>query len=188
VNSLPPTLVPRIDPLVAEIQAAVNDLHDGRVTRARRRLEGLWEQVEQTANSSHRCAVAHWLADTQDDPSQELAWDERALLEAETLPGRQVPFAGTAATIATMYPRLHLDVATACWRMRDACGALEHLAKARAGLADLPDTPGRLGIRRDIARLEAELDDRQPFLGDEPWISLSWDDWESFWSDEDPQP
>ncbi|MET9295059.1 hypothetical protein [Streptomyces sp. NPDC003077] len=50
---------------------------------ARNRLRALWEEVGPRGDPFHRCALAHYLADTQDDPLDELHWDLMALDAAE---------------------------------------------------------------------------------------------------------
>jgi hypothetical protein len=157
-----PSLIRRPDPVAEEITAALRVLEDGRITRARRRLTELWSQLAGSSSTPHRSAVAHWLADAQSEVADELAWDERALAEAEALPEWSVPFAGTGHTVAAMYPQLHLALAEDYRRLDDAYGALEHLALARTSLSGLGE-----------AAVGA-------------WVRYSWDSWEEFWSDTGP--
>jgi hypothetical protein len=181
VSHVPPT----------EISAAVRDLDDGRTTRARLRLMALWEHLEH--DSPHRCAAAHWLAAAQPDIRSTLTWGERALREAEKMTDRHVPFAGTLATLAAIYPQLQLDLARDYWRLRDSCGALEHLVAARDSVADRPDDAVRRRISRDIARLDAEMcgagppgwADSTALDGEPAWTRRSWGSWEDFWTDDD---
>lgn len=53
--------------------------HAGDREEARQRLLDLWAEIGEHGDPLHRCTLAHYLADTQDDPADELAWDLRAL-------------------------------------------------------------------------------------------------------------
>ena len=62
------------------VTAAIRRGQTGDRTTARQDLAILWTEVEQTGGDAfHRCVIAHFLADLQDDLRDELAWDERAL-------------------------------------------------------------------------------------------------------------
>jgi hypothetical protein len=50
----------------------------GQRTAARTLWEALWASVGERGDPLHRCALAHHLADVQDDPAAELSWDLRA--------------------------------------------------------------------------------------------------------------
>ncbi len=172
----------------SEISAAVDELADGRTTRARVRLSALWER-DAHEQTDHRAAIAHWLADAQGDVESALTWDERAVDEAEALADKRVPFAGTARTVAAMLPLLHVEVAQDYRRLGSACGALEHLAAARNALAALPQ-PERGAPAREIARLDAQLGGRAPAPGrqrhggqGEGWRRQSWEG-RAFWDQE----
>ncbi len=52
---------------------------------ARNRFAALWTETDMDADLFHRCTIAHYMADTQDDPVDELAWDLRALAAADAL-------------------------------------------------------------------------------------------------------
>jgi hypothetical protein len=143
----------RSDDLVAEdIAEAVGHLEDGRVTLAHRRLSALWPHLTGTA-ARHRCAAAHWLAAAENDLTAKLTWDERALDEAEAVPDWATPFAGAPATIGSMYPELHLELARDYQRFGEACAVLEHLELARNAADTLPP-PLRGRVRREAARID----------------------------------
>jgi hypothetical protein len=176
----------------SEILLAVGELADGRTTRARQRLCALWDRDDDFDDPDcivvHRSAIAHWLADTQSDVESALAWDERALGEAELLPDRHVPFAGTARTVAAMLPLLHVEVAQGHRRLDPARGAREHrvlvrehLALALAALASLP-AQDREVPAREIARLEAQLSGLRPIEPGPGWQRRSWEG-RAFWDE-----
>src|SRR4051812_49669402 len=138
-----------------DIEEAVRDLSDGRLTRARRRLSSLWVQVP--VDSAHRSAIAHWLAAAEQTAEARLAWDERALDAAEAADEWSVPFAGTALSLGTMYPELHLEIARDYRRLGSACGALEHLSVARNAVETSAQGERRTVLRRQVVALDREI-------------------------------
>src|SRR3954453_17280194 len=73
------------DAVLTRIGQVVMLHHGGDREEARRRFLDLWAELGEDGAPLHRCTLAHYLADTQDDPSDELAWDLRALSAAEEL-------------------------------------------------------------------------------------------------------
>ena len=43
--------------------------------RGARGLSPIWAEIADDGDPLHRCTLAHHLADVQDDPRDELAWD-----------------------------------------------------------------------------------------------------------------
>ncbi|MFD7092517.1 hypothetical protein ACFV94_32605 [Streptomyces sp. NPDC059896] len=70
---------------MTRIGQAVMLLHGGDREEARNRFGQLWSELGEAGDAFHRCALAHYMADTQDDPGDELAWDLRALTAAAGL-------------------------------------------------------------------------------------------------------
>ncbi|MER8072401.1 hypothetical protein ABTZ59_29330 [Streptomyces sp. NPDC094034] len=70
---------------MTRIGQAVMLLHGGDREEARNRFGLLWAELGEAGDAFHRCALAHYMADTQDDPGDELAWDLRALTAADGL-------------------------------------------------------------------------------------------------------
>ncbi|GAA5003512.1 hypothetical protein [Streptomyces hyderabadensis] len=150
--------------------------HAGDREEARHRFLGLWAEIGEHGDPLHRCTLAHYLADTQDDPEEELAWDLRALSAAEELTGEghasADPHAGTLAARA-LYPSLHLNLAADYDRLGHREAARLHLRHARTAARSL--APGRYGegVRASIDRLALRLDraDRDQDGPDrpEPW-------------------
>ncbi|KMS68396.1 tetratricopeptide repeat protein, partial [Streptomyces viridochromogenes] len=105
--------------------------HAGDREEARRRLLDLWTELGEDGDPVHRCTLAHYLADTQDDPSDELAWDLRALTEAEG--------AGGALAVRALYPSLHLNLAADYVKLDRAEAARVHLRRARGAAGALGD-------------------------------------------------
>lgn len=82
------------DAVLTRIGQVVMLHHAGDREEARHRFLGLWAELGEHGDPLHRCTLAHYLADTQDDPADELAWDLRALTAAEE--ARQQALAVTA--------------------------------------------------------------------------------------------
>ncbi|MYS50957.1 hypothetical protein GTW46_12960, partial [Streptomyces sp. SID6013] len=83
--------------------------HAGDREEARHRFLALWAEIGERGDPLHRCTLAHYLADTQDDPAEELAWDLRALSAAEELTEDRLAGRHEATSAArALYPSLHL--------------------------------------------------------------------------------
>jgi hypothetical protein len=132
--------------------------HAGDREEARQRYLGLWTEIGEHGDPLHRCTLAHYLADTQDDPADELAWDLRALSAAEEL--RQDPSPGHAGTLAAraLYPSLHLTLAADYDRLGHREAARLHLRRARRAADALGDDDHTAGVRAALGRLERRLD------------------------------
>ncbi|MFJ3966408.1 hypothetical protein [Streptomyces sp. NPDC090036] len=83
------------DAVMTRIGQAVILLHAGDREEARNRLGQIWSEIGEEGDSLHRCTLAHYMADAQDDPADELAWDLRALTAAADVPA-DVPGDGPA--------------------------------------------------------------------------------------------
>ena len=134
--------------------------HAGDREEARRRLLDLWTELGADGDPLHRCTLAHYLADTHDDPTDELAWDLRALTEAESADGagpagspRSVP------ALKALYPSLHLNLAADYVKLDRAEAARAHLRRARGAAGALGDDSYGDGVRAEIRRLERHLGD-----------------------------
>ena len=57
------------DALLTRIGQIVMLHHGGDREEARDRLLGLWAELGEDGDPLHRCTLAHYLADTQDDPT-----------------------------------------------------------------------------------------------------------------------
>lgn len=75
--------------------------HRGERDAARRLFAEIWDDIgRETSNPFHRCALAHAMADVQEDVLGELAWDLRAL-EAADLSRISDELANAVATAST---------------------------------------------------------------------------------------
>ncbi|MFI7412866.1 hypothetical protein ACIBU0_29750 [Streptomyces sp. NPDC049627] len=137
------------DAVLTRIGQVVILHHAGDREEARRRLLDLWTELGEDGDPLHRCTLAHYLADTQDDPSDELAWDLRALTEAESASG--------AVAVRALYPSLHLNLAADYVKLDRTEAALVHLRRARGAAGVLGDDRYGDGVRAEIRRLEVRL-------------------------------
>jgi len=124
---------------------------------ARALFATLWDEVGADGDPFHRVAIAHALADLQDDAHDELTWDLRALAAAELLTDERAAAGGVTTSVAAFYPSLHLNVADAYLRLGDTMLATHHAALSRAALPSLPPDPYRTQIEQALTRIETAL-------------------------------
>ncbi|MEE1755495.1 hypothetical protein [Streptomyces sp. SP18CS02] len=142
---------------MTRIGQAMMLLHGGDREEARNRFGELWEQIGAEGEPLHRCTLAHYMADTQDDPDDELAWDLRALSAAEGL-GEEEPVGhDSAVALRALYPSLHLNLAADYAKLRRPDAARAHLDRARAASRALDDDGYGNGVREAIDRLDRRL-------------------------------
>ncbi|CAN5127432.1 hypothetical protein BH20ACT5_BH20ACT5_11850 [soil metagenome] len=111
----------------------------------------------ETGDPLHRCALAHAMADVQEDPDQELTWDLRALAAADLITADRAARAGLPGSVRGLYPSLHLNLAE-CYRK------LGDLDQARDQLQLGQDAVGALG-EDGYSRLRSGLDRLAERLG-----------------------
>ncbi|MER6206072.1 hypothetical protein [Streptomyces sp. NPDC001642] len=165
------------DALLTRIGQVVMLHHGGDREEARERLLGLWAELGEDGDPLHRCTLAHYLADTQDDPTDELAWDLRALSAADELTdGRHAGDCGDpgdtadagregAVAIRAFYPSLHLNLAADYVKLDRPDAARTHIRRARSACTVLADDGYGNGVRAAIGRLELRLGDGGPGEG-----------------------
>lgn len=167
------------DAVMTRIGQAIMLLHGGDREEARNRFGALWSELGADGDALHRCTLAHYMADTQDDPGDELAWDLRALTAADGLrtsegPGgeagggdgpdggegrdgpRPVEHRDTSA-VRAFYPSLHLNLAADYLKLQRPDSARIHLQRARAAAESLADDGYGGGVRAAIDRLELRM-------------------------------
>lgn len=149
------------DVFMTRIGQAIMLLHGGDREEARNRFGVLWSEIGDEGDALHRCTLAHYMADTQDDPGDELAWDLRALTAAQALTDAGADGHEDALAVRAFFPSLHLSLAADYVKLQRPVAARIHLDRAReaAGvLADdgMDDGYGG-GVRAAIGRLERRL-------------------------------
>ncbi|MFE2583056.1 hypothetical protein [Streptomyces sp. NPDC059378] len=145
------------DAVLTRIGQVVMLHHAGDREEARHRLLELWTEIGEHGDPLHRCTLAHYLADTQDDPDAELAWDLRALTAAEELTDGRRAEHDQLAAVRALYPSLHLNLAADYVKLGRREAARSHVRRARGAAGALGhDTYGD-GVRAAISRMELRL-------------------------------
>ncbi|MCX4552423.1 hypothetical protein OG204_04660 [Streptomyces sp. NBC_01387] len=132
-------------------------LHGGDREEARNRFAGLWTEIGESGDALHRCTLAHYMADTQDDPEDELFWDLRALAAADALDDERVGRHDSAVAVRGFYPSLHLNIAADYLKLGRKEAARTHLRRARSATGALADDGYGNGVRAAVDRLEWRL-------------------------------
>ncbi|MBL1083002.1 hypothetical protein JK359_13585 [Streptomyces actinomycinicus] len=143
------------DAVLTRIGQVVMLHHGGDREEARSRFLDLWAEIGESGDPLHRCTLAHYLADTQDDPADELAWDLRALSAAEELTDGRAD--GDPSGLRGFFPSLHLNLAADYVKLGRAEAARSHLRRARTAAVALADDGYGDGVRSAISRLELRL-------------------------------
>ncbi|MET7501948.1 hypothetical protein [Streptomyces microflavus] len=145
------------DAVMTRIGQAVMLLHGGDREEARNRFGLLWAELGADGDALHRCTLAHYMADTQDDPGDELAWDLRALTAAEGLSDERPAEHRDSLAVQAFYPSLHLNLAADYLKLQRPDAARIHLRQARDTAVVLDDDGYGGGVRAAIERLELRM-------------------------------
>ncbi|MFE9250652.1 hypothetical protein [Streptomyces sp. NPDC007088] len=133
-------------------------LHAGDREEARSRFTALWAEIGEDGDPLHRCTLAHYMADAQDDPRRELDWDLRALAAAASLRADRLSRGRLAPEVRSLAPTLHLNLAADYLKLDRPREARAHLGRARAASEALGDDPYGDGVRAALTRLGHRLD------------------------------
>lgn len=144
------------DPVMAEIFATKRLLDSGDHAGARRQLEALWRRVENDGELMHTVALAHYMADVQDDPAEALVWDMRAFDAALRCADADFERHSPSKLPAFM-PSLHVNLGWDYFKMGEFLRSGEHVALARSFIHELADDPYGRNIRASIERLADDL-------------------------------
>ncbi|MFJ3863846.1 hypothetical protein [Streptomyces nigra] len=147
------------DKTMRDIEAAMALQHSGDLDGARLRFSEIWEAIASDGDPFHRCVLAHYMADLQPDPRDELVWDLRALDAAASVTDQRAKQHDSSLTIRGFYPSLHLNLAADYHKLADTTQARTHLAQAQEHLDALNDDAYGDGIRSAIQRLADQLTD-----------------------------
>lgn len=137
------------------ITTAIGVTLGGEKDRGHRLLTDCWEATTPT-DHAHRCILAHYLADTETELEQEIAWDEIALQEHGFLQDDELASLGIPS-VNGLQPSLHLNLADGYHRMGKTVLAREHLAKGQATLGALKDDGYGKMIRAGLDNLAQRL-------------------------------
>ncbi|MFE9097495.1 hypothetical protein [Streptomyces sp. NPDC007264] len=153
------------DAVMTRIGQVVMLHHGGDREEARDRFLRLWAEIGEEGDPLHRCTLAHYMADTQDDPADELAWDLRALSAAQELADERLAGHDGVLAVRAFYPSLHLNLAADYVKLGRCEAARVHLHRARGAVGALGDDGYGDGVRAAIGRLERRLAGEGPTDG-----------------------
>lgn len=145
------------DAVMVSIQAAITTLESGQREVARHEFEKIWASIADHPKPLHECVLSHFMADTQDDLAEELAWDQRALTAALRCPDSEAKEHHASLSIAGLLPSLHLNLGDDYLRLGDPLSCEMHLTAGVAACKDLPDGPYADMIRAGLQRLAQRL-------------------------------
>lgn len=125
---------------------------------ARQLFAQVWSDIGgENGNPFHRCALAHSMADVQDDVQEELIWDLRALAAADLVADERAALAGVLSPVAAFYPSLHLNLGECYRRIGDLELASEHLKRGLDTVVALGDDGYGRMIKGGLDRLGQRL-------------------------------
>jgi hypothetical protein len=128
------------DDVMGRVTAVVQGGQAGDRAAARRELAGIWAEVEEGGGDAfHRCVIAHFLADLQDDLQDELVWDERALAAVAGVTDERAQEYHPSLQVRGFLPSLYLSLADDHRRLGDAERAHEFLRLAEGTIDALGD-------------------------------------------------
>jgi hypothetical protein len=146
------------DRVMARILAAVARSQAGDAEGARTDFAAVWADIGPDGDPFHRCTLAHYAADVQDDLRAELAWDEVALEAAGQVTDAQAKEHHGSLAIEGFFPSLHLNLAEDHRRLGDTASARHHVEEARRRLSALPEDGYGAMIRAGVDRVSALLE------------------------------
>ncbi len=127
------------DDVMGRVTAVVQGQAGDRAA-ARRELAAIWAEVEEGGGDAfHRCVIAHFLADLQDDLRDELMWDERALAAVAGVTDERAQEYHPSLQVRGFRPSRYLSLADDHRRLGDAARAHEFLERARGTVDALGD-------------------------------------------------
>lgn len=139
----------------ATITAAVGVSQSGDKDRGRGLLLDCWNATG-SADHAHRCVLAHYLADTETEVANEVAWDERALEEHGFLGDDDLAPLGIPSA-RSLRPSLHLNLADGYHRQGRTDLAQAHVERGQADTDALGDDGYGKMIRAGLSNLAQRL-------------------------------
>ena len=145
------------DPVMMQIGKGIELSQRGESDAARSLFLQLWDEIGPDGDPLHRCALAHYMADVQDDLHEELVWDLRALEAADSVTDERARHAGVAGSVSGFYPSLHLNLGEVYRKLGDLDRARDHLERGRAAVGSLGDDGYGQMIKGGLDRLADRL-------------------------------
>ena len=135
----------------ATIRAGIALREQGRSPEAKTLMEALVAEVDSGDDAFAKVFLAHSLADVQEDPEDELAWDLRALALMDELTDQRAIERGNPGGKNALLPSLHLNLAVDYQRLGDDANARRHFELGRVHLDALADDAYGDSIRSAFA-------------------------------------
>ncbi|MFG1627488.1 hypothetical protein [Kribbella sp. NPDC049227] len=123
----------------ATIREGIALREQGRSLEAKALMESLVAGVESGDDAFAKVFLAHSLADVQESPEDELAWDLRALAFMDELTDERAIERGNPGGKSALLPSLHLNLAVDYRRLGDDTNARRHFELGQAHLDALAD-------------------------------------------------
>ena len=142
---------------MARLGTGIEMTHGDNRSGARALFQDLWEEVGPEGDAFHRCAIAHAMADVQDNVALELQWDQRALRAAHQITGERAREGGLDAPVTVLFPSLHLNLANDYLRLHEFEAAQRHLLAGEEVLSSLAEDRYRQMIRDGLQRVRAAI-------------------------------
>ncbi len=143
--------------IMIEVADAVAKGRAGDRVSARDALGRLWKNVGAVGDPLFRCAIAHSMADLQDNFDEELKWDLLAMEAATSLTNERIREGGGDSSAEAFLPSLHLNLANDYLKLRQFSRAHRHLIEGRGFLVSLGVDGYREMIEKAFDRIAAEL-------------------------------
>lgn len=132
--------------------------HRGDRAAARQVFAEVWDDIGgEKGTPFHRCALAHSMADVQDNVHDELIWDLRALQAADLVTDEQAAQAGLSSPVAAFYPSLHLNLGECYRKLGQLDIARDHLGQGQEAAGALPDDGYGRTVKDALQRLAGRL-------------------------------
>ncbi|TCC52560.1 hypothetical protein E0H75_02010 [Kribbella capetownensis] len=135
----------------AAIREGIALREQGRSPEAKALMEALVVEVDSGDDAFAKVFLAHSLADVQENPEDELAWDLRALALMDELTDQRAVERGNAGGKNALLPSLHLNLAVDYRRLGDDANACRHFELGQAHLDALADDAYGDSIRSAFA-------------------------------------
>lgn len=114
-------------------------------------MEPLVAEVDSGDDAFAKVFLAHSLADVQENPEDQLAWDLRALALMDELTDQRAIERGNPGGKNALLPSLHLNLAVDYRRLGDDANARRHFELGQAHLPALADDAYGDSIRSAFA-------------------------------------
>jgi hypothetical protein len=148
------------DQTLQEIRGAFRLYCGGEQAEGRRLLQEIWDKLGADGDVFHRCVAAHYLADVQEDPQDELKWDRTALEVADSLVSERAGTYPSAAAVRAFYPSLHLNLADDYRKLGDFDNARRHADRGMELSGSLGLDAYGQSVRAGLVRVDSQIGER----------------------------